>query len=131
MNFFEIGVEDDPCEITSTEGLFDAVVSTEVIEHLYSPHLLPAFSLKCLKPGGILILSSPYHGYVKNLMLSLFGKWDHHHTALWCGGHIKFWSKKTLSQLLDANGFNVESFYGVGRLPWLWKSMILVAKKYN
>jgi 2-polyprenyl-6-hydroxyphenyl methylase/3-demethylubiquinone-9 3-methyltransferase len=82
-----------------------------------------------LKPGGLLIISTPYHGYLKNLALSIFGKWDDHHTALWDGGHIKFWSRSTLTQLLEAGGFDVIDFRGVGRLPWLWKSMVLIARK--
>jgi 2-polyprenyl-3-methyl-5-hydroxy-6-metoxy-1,4-benzoquinol methylase len=129
LKFFNVGVGDDPFDIISSEGLFDAVISTEVVEHLYAPHLLPAFAVRCLEPGGVLILTTPYHGYLKNLALALLGKWDHHHTALWSGGHIKFWSRKTLARLLEDNGFCVESFHGVGRLPWLWKSMILVARK--
>jgi 2-polyprenyl-3-methyl-5-hydroxy-6-metoxy-1,4-benzoquinol methylase len=131
LRFFNVGVDDDPFDIVSAEGLFDVVISTEVVEHLYAPHLLPAFAGRCLEPGGVLILTTPFHGYLKNLALALLGKWDHHHTPLWSGGHIKFWSRKTLTRLLEENGFRVESFYGVGRLPWLWKSMILVARKKN
>ena len=73
--------------------------------------------------------STPYHGYLKNLMLSLFDHWDFHHTVLWEGGHIKFWSRKTLGRLLEQNGFKVLSFQGVGRMPFIWKSMIIVAQK--
>jgi len=75
-----------------------------------------------------LVISTPYHGYIKNLALSVFDKWDSHHTPLWHGGHIKFWSRKTLTQLLEDNGFKVIGFSGVGRIPYLWKSMILIAK---
>jgi hypothetical protein len=44
-------------------------------------------------------------------------------------GHIKFWSRKTISQLLNENGFRVVRFIGAGRLPLVWKSMIVVAQK--
>ena len=127
--FYQLGVDSDPALITEKEGLFDAVVSTEVIEHLYAPHLLPRFAWHCLRPGGLLIVTTPYHGYPKNLALSLAGKWDHHHTALRHGGHIKFWSRSTLTQLLAKEGFVAERFLGAGRLPWLWNSMILVMRK--
>lgn len=129
INFYNLGVQDNPVEVLDLEGQrFDAVVSTEVIEHLFSPHLLPVFSHQLLVSGGVLIISTPYHGYLKNLMLSVLGEWDKHHTPLWHGGHIKFWSRKTLTKLLEDNGFQVVRFYGAGRAPWLWKSMILVAK---
>jgi 2-polyprenyl-6-hydroxyphenyl methylase/3-demethylubiquinone-9 3-methyltransferase len=61
--------------------------------------------------------------------LALAGKMDFHYTALWDYGHIKFWSRPTLTALLAEAGFEVQRFVGVGRAPYLWKSMILVAKK--
>jgi 2-polyprenyl-3-methyl-5-hydroxy-6-metoxy-1,4-benzoquinol methylase len=127
--FYCFGVQDDPAEFLANELLFDVVVSTEVIEHLFSPHFLPIYTHKCLKPGGYLVLTTPYHGYLKNLALSVFNKWDMHHNPLWHGGHVKFWSCKTLTNLLEINGFEVIEFSGVGRFPYLWKSMVLVAKK--
>ena len=129
VKFYNLGIQSNPYELLESESKFDAVVSTEVIEHLYSPHLLPIFSQPILKEGGHLVISTPYHGYIKNLALSLANHWDIHHTPLWHGGHIKFWSKTTLTKLLSDNGFDVINFHGVGRLPLLWKSMILVAKK--
>jgi 2-polyprenyl-3-methyl-5-hydroxy-6-metoxy-1,4-benzoquinol methylase len=128
IDFYNLGIQDDPGEMIVKEGSFDAVVSTEVVEHLFAPHLLPIFAGKLLKRGGYLVISTPYHGYLKNLALSVFDKWDKHHTPLWHGGHIKFWSRKTLTALLGSNGFEVISFHGAGRLPFLWKSMILVAR---
>jgi 2-polyprenyl-3-methyl-5-hydroxy-6-metoxy-1,4-benzoquinol methylase len=129
IHFYNYGIQDSPSELLSMESLFDAVVSTEVVEHLFSPHLLPIYARSVLKEDGYLILSTPYHGYLKNLVLSVFDKWDVHHTPLWHGGHIKFWSRATLTRLLADNGFTVTEFHGVGRLPYLWKSMILVATK--
>jgi len=130
INFYQFGVEDDVQDLIKHEKQgFDVVVSTEVIEHLYSPHLLPIFAHKILVTRGYLIISTPYHGYLKNVAISLFNKWDHHHTALWHGGHIKFWSQATLTSLLESHGFKLVGFYGAGRLPWLWKSMILVAQR--
>ncbi len=127
--FFNLGVQDDPSEVLAACGLQDAVVSTEVIEHLFAPHLLPIFAGTLLKKGGKLIVSTPYHGYLKNLAICLTNHWDQHHTPLWHGGHIKFWSRATLTRLLEEQGFKVTGFSGVGRLPYLWKSMILVAEK--
>ncbi|RYH29022.1 MAG: class I SAM-dependent methyltransferase [Alcaligenaceae bacterium] len=129
IKFYCFGVQDNPQELLATEAPFDAVVSTEVIEHLFSPHLLPAFANAVLKPRGALVITTPYHGYLKNLLIALLGKWDWHHTTLWHGGHIKFWSRATLSQLLTEQGFRVTRFQGISRAPYLWRSMLLVAEK--
>lgn len=121
-----ISIYDSPPSLAGES--FDAVVSTEVIEHLFLPAALPLFAAAALKPHGYLIITTPYHGYFKNLLICLTGKWDTHHTALWDGGHIKFWSYRTLSKLLEANGFEVIGFRGAGRVYGLWKSMIIIAK---
>jgi len=45
------------------------------------------------------------------------------------GGHIKFFSEKTISaMLLEANFSNIK-FDNAGRVKWLWKSMVLRAQK--
>jgi len=110
-------------------GPVDAILSTEVIEHLYDPRGFLRNAHKLLKPGGKLVLSTPYHGYFKNLMLALTGKLDKHFTVLWDHGHIKFWSRKTLTQALEEAGFTSIQFAGAGRAPWFWKSMVLMATK--
>lgn len=111
------------------EKNFDAVISTEVIEHLFFPSALPRFADSVLMPSGHLIITTPYHGYLKNLLICLAGKWDSHHTPLWEGGHIKFWSFRSLSELLNMNGFDVVEFKGAGRICGLWKSMIVISRR--
>jgi 2-polyprenyl-3-methyl-5-hydroxy-6-metoxy-1,4-benzoquinol methylase len=110
-------------------GGFDAVVSTEVIEHLYRPEDLLTFAASVLRERGFLVLSTPYHGYLKNFAIALLDKWDLHHDPLWTGGHIKFWSRSSLSLLLRNFGFREVEFMGAGRLPYLWKSMVVVAER--
>jgi 2-polyprenyl-3-methyl-5-hydroxy-6-metoxy-1,4-benzoquinol methylase len=105
---------------------FDTVISTEVIEHLYNPYSFIGLCKTVLsETNGQLILSTPYHGYLKNLFISLFNKWDTHMSPLWQGGHIKLWSVKTLSAILNEHGFKVSDFKGCGRIPYFWKSMII------
>jgi 2-polyprenyl-3-methyl-5-hydroxy-6-metoxy-1,4-benzoquinol methylase len=108
---------------------FAVVVALEVIEHLYDPRRFLKRAHDVIADDGVLILSTPYHGYLKNIALAVTGKLDSHFTALWDGGHIKFWSRKTLSLLLTSAGFDVVEFRGAGRIPLLWKSMILIAQK--
>jgi len=108
---------------------FDTIISTEVIEHLYDPYKFIEFCSKVLAASnGELILSTPYHGYLKNLVLGIFNKWDGHYDPLWQGGHIKFWSVKSLTRLLNQYNFKVTDFKGCGRLPYLWMSMLVKAK---
>jgi 2-polyprenyl-3-methyl-5-hydroxy-6-metoxy-1,4-benzoquinol methylase len=108
---------------------FDLVTSVEVIEHVENPRGFLRQIHALLKPGGTALVTTPYHGYLKNLVLAVTGKGDSHYNPLWDGGHIKFWSRKTLTIALGEAGFIGIKFHGAGRVPLLWKSMILTATK--
>ncbi len=110
-----------PAELTHS---FDAVISVEVIEHLLYPRELLKAAKSFLNPGGRFIITTPYHGYLKNLALALTGKMDCHYTVLWDGGHVKFFSVKTLTTLLEQEGYRDIHFNFAGGVPYLWKSML-------
>jgi len=61
----------------------DCVIALEVIEHLFYPRRLFEQSYRVLRPGGYFILSTPYHGYLKNLAISLINGWDRHCKVDW------------------------------------------------
>lgn len=109
---------------------FKTVISMEVIEHLYDPVTYVGFVRQILEQnqGGHFILTTPYHGYLKNVFIALTGKMDYHLSPLWVGGHIKFWSRKTMSRLLRQANFQNLEFAGAGRFPYLWRHMIYRAK---
>lgn len=118
-------------EIRARTGLTDVdlVISTDVIEHMYRPADLLEAADRLLKPDGKLLVATPYHGYLKNVALALSGKMDSHYSALHDGGHIKFFSIKTLSVLVLRHSFTNLRFEFYGRGPWLWKNMICLAQK--
>ena len=116
-------------DLPARYGTFTLVVSFEVVEHLYAPRKLARVLHDLLEPGGTAIVSTPYHGYLKNLALALAGKLDAHFGSLWDGGHIKFFSVATLRQLLSEAGFQDIHFIRVGRIPPLAKSMVAIARK--
>jgi 2-polyprenyl-3-methyl-5-hydroxy-6-metoxy-1,4-benzoquinol methylase len=109
-------------------GSFDLVISSDAIEHFYSPGSLVGSAVSLLKENGQLLIGTPYHGYLKNLVLSLSGKMDAHFNVLDDGGHIKFFSVKTLSALIRSYGFTELSFTFHGRAPWLWTNMLCHAR---
>lgn len=126
---FELLAADDRLLSNLGEQPFDLVVSTEVVEHLYAPRDYARGCFNALKLGGRFICTTPYHGYLKNLTLSLAGKWDAHANPLWDGGHIKLWSRRTLGRLLEETGFKDLQFRGAGRMPFLWMTMVVAVDK--
>ncbi|MCE9520403.1 MAG: class I SAM-dependent methyltransferase [Verrucomicrobia bacterium] len=128
---FELFGADDQLLANLDEEPFDMVVSTEVVEHLYAQREFMRECFMALKPGGRFICTTPYHGYLKNLALSIAGKWDSHASPLWDGGHIKLWSRMTLSRLLNEAGLQNIQFRGAGRFPYLWMTMVMSGDKPN
>ena len=96
---------------------------------MYAPRWYVRTVFDLLTAGETAIISTPFHGYWKNLTLALTGRTDDHFTALWDHGHIKFWSKRTLSMLLEEAGFVSVRFELAGRIRPLAKSMIAIARK--
>jgi 2-polyprenyl-3-methyl-5-hydroxy-6-metoxy-1,4-benzoquinol methylase len=108
---------------------FEVVVSAEVIEHLLLPRNLFARAAEALPPGGRLVLTTPYHSWPKNLALALTNGFDHHWSPGWDYGHIKFFSRRTLTEMARECGFQPTSFHRIGRIPPLAMSMALVCTR--
>lgn len=130
-NGLNLSVGSSEEDLAARFGTFDTVLSLEVAEHVFSPKLFASRIHDLLEPGGNAIISTPYHSYLKNLALAVSGKMDFHFTALWEGGHIKFWSRDTLGQLFASAGMREVDFERVGRIPPLAKSMVAVYTKIS
>ena len=115
-------------DLAAEFGEFDAVVSLEVMEHCFYPRPLADNLFSLLRPGGVALISTPFHGYWKDLALALAGHFDRHWSPLWDGGHIKFWSESILRALLEETGFEDIRFRRIGRIPPLAKSMLAIAR---
>jgi len=110
-------------------GRYDAVVSAEVIEHLLLPRKLLANALAALKPGGVFVATTPYHGYLKNLALALANRFDDHWHPLRDYGHVKFFSRRTFVRLFEEAGFTDIHYSTAGRIPPLACSMVVAGRK--
>ncbi|MFC7053975.1 class I SAM-dependent methyltransferase [Hansschlegelia quercus] len=109
-------------------GVFDMVVSCEVIEHLMTPATFLWRAREATKPRGHIVVSTPYHGFLKNVAVAASGNWDHHHHPERDYGHVKFFSRATLAQVARDSGLREVSFHRVGRIPPFAKSMVVAFK---
>jgi 2-polyprenyl-3-methyl-5-hydroxy-6-metoxy-1,4-benzoquinol methylase len=116
-------------DLAKTYGTYPSVLSLEVVEHLYDPHRWAKTAYDLIEDGGVLIVSTPYHGWLKNVAIAASGKFDSHVHPLNTHGHIKFWSIKTLNALLLQAGFHSAAFTRVGRIPPLACSILALARK--
>lgn len=88
------------------DNAFDLVVCTETIEHVRDVALMLSEIRRVVRPGGRLALSTPWHGRPLGLDVLLRGFERHFDPR---SPHIRFFTKRSLTDLLDALGFDVLS----------------------
>jgi SAM-dependent methyltransferase len=84
------------------DAAFDVAWCSEVLEHLFDPAFAVREMHRVLRPGGRLLVTVPYHGGLKNVLIALF-KWDEHFTP--SNPHLRFFTPRTLSRIVRAAGF--------------------------
>ena len=85
------------------DATFEAIWCSEVLEHLFDPAFALREMHRIMKPGGRLLVTVPYHGRFKNVLIALF-KFDEHYVP--SNPHIRFYTKRTLSTLAERAGFS-------------------------
>lgn len=104
----------------------DFVFSSEVIEHVYDTENAFREIARVLRPRGRLLLTTPYHGLLKNLALVLFGFDRHFNPA---GPHVRFFSNNALARMLGAVGIGIQEWHYYGRFWPLSHSVVVLAEK--
>jgi ubiquinone/menaquinone biosynthesis C-methylase UbiE len=102
---------------------FDMVFSTETIEHIFDIYEMIREANRTLKKNGTFMVTTPYHGLVKNLIICLFN--FERHFSYVEGGHIRFFTKRSLRNLLQRFGFQVTKTACMGRI-WPVSRIIFV-----
>ncbi|SRR5579883_210518 len=97
---------------------FEGAVCIEVLEHLYDPKFTVSEIFRVLKPGGLLVASVPNNGYFRE-RLKAFTKAEMSTSISdfsneWKGAHIRFYSLKSFTRMLDVCGFEIESVQSNG-----------------
>jgi SAM-dependent methyltransferase len=93
------------------DGEFELVLCTETIEHVRDVQLFLSEIRRVLRPGGGLALTTPDHGRRVALRMLLNG-FESEFDPL--SPHLRFFTRQSLSQLLDAMGFTIGSIVRKG-----------------
>jgi len=113
-------------QISLPSASVDFIFSSEVIEHVYDTEWMAGEMARVLRPGGRLLLTTPYHGFWKNLAIVLLG-FDRHFNPT--GPHVRFFSKKSLATLLEKFGVKPVSCDYYGRVHPFSHSIVVLAEK--
>lgn len=85
---------------------FDAIVATELFEHLLHPVEFLVKMKALLRPGGVIVLTTPNVGHWSIVEDILQGRWDYVPMGLLCYTHVRFFTRATLEDLIERAGFS-------------------------
>lgn len=108
-------LESSPYELES--GTFDAVVCSEVLEHLFSPEKVNQEAFRLLKSKGIYAISTPNFNWIDQTLMGchqlIYDPVNATHTK----EHIRFYTAETHVRMLEKVGFKVVDIQGAD-LQW-------------
>jgi SAM-dependent methyltransferase len=107
------------------EDAFDVVWAGEVLEHAADVVGLLAEVRRVLRWGGTLLVTTPYHGRVSVALLALAGGLEGHFDPR--ADHLRFFTARSLEEVLRDAGFAELDLRAVGGLPLLRRQLQAVA----
>jgi len=95
------GLEDLP----PVEEAYDAVLALQTIEHLVDPTALLSWACTALRPGGLIVLTTPD---VSSLPSKVLGRWWPSYRP----EHLSYFDRRTLRSLIERGGLSTISVSG-------------------
>jgi 2-polyprenyl-3-methyl-5-hydroxy-6-metoxy-1,4-benzoquinol methylase len=152
MRFLELNLDTQFDRLERSN--YDSIVAIDVLEHVFDPFSFVRYCHELLRPGGSLFLRVPNLAYFKRRLAILRGglpvtsswfetpgsyqSWKDRHG--WDGGHLHFFTIRSLGWLLKDEGFQIISWDDIGasgeslRRWWpgmLFGNLSVVARKRN
>ena len=93
-------------ELPVEDSQFDLVLCAETLEHVRDVQLFLSEIRRVLRPGGTLAITTPAHNRLTGLRILVRG-FDTCFDPL--SPHLRFFTKRSLTRLLDEMGFDVRS----------------------
>lgn len=101
---------------------YDFILFGDVLEHLVHPDAVLAAISRRLKPGGRVLVSLPNIAFAGNRVSHLLGRWDYRDYGILDRTHLRFFTKRTMIELVQGAGLRVtrsEGYVGLHDYPWI------------
>jgi 2-polyprenyl-3-methyl-5-hydroxy-6-metoxy-1,4-benzoquinol methylase len=115
-------------EWPASDASFDVVWAGEVIEHVADTAAWLSQLRRVLRSGGSLVLSTPANGGA-GLLAAALSRRAFARRFDPCGEHLRFYSRATLTRLIEDFGFQGVSVRGAGGLPGARRVLLLHAER--
>ena len=108
---------------------FDAIILADVLEHVENPAMLLKRYVPFLSSHGVMVLSVPNIRYHEVLSGLAQGRFDYQEQGILDRSHLRFFTRKTLVELLESSGLQVETIAANVSAEYTRMSQDLAEKK--
>jgi 2-polyprenyl-3-methyl-5-hydroxy-6-metoxy-1,4-benzoquinol methylase len=110
------------CDLNTTtpdlqNGPYDLIICSHLLEHIAYPERLLGAIYRSLKSNGRFLVAVPNIMYWRDRFKILFGKWEYQSSGTFDYTHLRWYTRKSMAQLLMRHGFVIERFVGDGWIP--------------
>jgi len=86
---------------------FDAILASDVLEHLLDSEMVLSRAVACLRPGGAVVVSLPNIANVSVFANLLAKTWPRRSSGIFDRTHVRFFAKRDMVRLLEGAGLSV------------------------
>jgi SAM-dependent methyltransferase len=108
------------------DGSVELVWCSEVLEHVADTGHLLSEIRRVLRTGGRVLITTPYHGRVRNVAIAL-ARFERHFDPL--GQHLRFFTRDSLKAALEAYAFDEVEISTFGGAPLLREALVARATR--
>lgn len=117
---------DDGGKIPFKDNLFDFIIASDVLEHVYDTENAFAELSRTLKKNGKILISVPYNGLLKRVIIALFFFDQIYEPST---PHIRSYTKNNILKYLNKNGIKMIKVGYYGRFYPFSSGMFVLGKK--
>ena len=103
-------------ELPWPAGSFDALILSEVLEHLRDPWSVLERVRPLLRPGGLVFVSTPNVAHREIIVMLLRGRWELRSYGPLDATHLRWFTPSSLRRAFEEAGFVVDSVGPLGAL---------------
>jgi 2-polyprenyl-3-methyl-5-hydroxy-6-metoxy-1,4-benzoquinol methylase len=112
-----VGDLESPATLDAIGGQYDVILAGDVLEHLRRPDLLLTRLQSRLKPSGSWVISVPNVAHWSVRKELLLGRFDYTPRGIMDASHLRWFTVRTLSALLERCGYRIVRRDAVYTLP--------------
>lgn len=105
-------------DLTGLAEQFDALIISEVLEHLVDPWTTLGRLVCCVKPGGAILASSPNLAQWQVIRDLIAGRFDYTESGVMDRTHLRWFTPHSYRQLFEAAGVDIEALRPIRQPGW-------------